>query len=53
MSCETLKHLRHLARLGDYSKSLDLADGYYALGIRGENRDFFPADFRGELWRLA
>jgi hypothetical protein len=31
MSCEALKHLRHLSRPGDY---LDLADGYYTLGIR-------------------
>jgi hypothetical protein len=34
MSCETLKHLRHLSRLSDYFVSLDLADGYYTLGIR-------------------
>jgi hypothetical protein len=27
MTCETLKHLRHLSRPGDYFVSLDLADG--------------------------
>jgi hypothetical protein len=53
LSCETLKHLRHLSRLGDYFVSLDLADGYYTLGIREENRDLFTVNCRGELWRLA
>eukprot|EP00873_Tetraselmis_striata_P038373 jgi/Tetstr1/458637/TSEL_004341.t1 len=53
MSCETLKHLRHLARAGDWLVSMDLADGYYALGIREEDRDFFTVNYRGELWRLA
>ena len=53
MSCETLKHLRHLSRPGDYFVSLDLADGYYTLGIREEDRDFFTVNYRGELWRLA
>ena len=53
MSCETLKHLRHLSRPGDYFVSLDLADGYYTLGIREADRDFFTVNYRGELWRLA
>jgi hypothetical protein len=44
MSCETLKHLRHMSRPGDYFVSLDLADGYYTLGIREEDRDFFTAN---------
>eukprot|EP00873_Tetraselmis_striata_P016676 jgi/Tetstr1/436940/TSEL_025712.t1 len=46
MSYETLKHLRHVARAGDWFVSMDLADGYYALGIREEKRDFFA---RGEF----
>jgi hypothetical protein len=46
MTCETLKHLRHLSRAGDYFVSLDLADGYYTLGIREEDRDFFTVDYR-------
>jgi hypothetical protein len=33
MLCETLTHLRYMSRPGDYFVSLDLADGYYALGI--------------------
>jgi hypothetical protein len=44
MSCETLKHLRHLSRPGDNFVSLDLADGYYTLGIREEDRDFFTVN---------
>jgi hypothetical protein len=53
MSCETIKHLRHLSRPGDYFVSLDLTDGYYTRGIREEDRDFFTINYRGELWRLA
>jgi hypothetical protein len=34
MSCETLKHLRHLSSPGDYFVSLDLADGYYTVHTR-------------------
>eukprot|EP00873_Tetraselmis_striata_P004131 jgi/Tetstr1/424395/TSEL_014954.t1 len=54
MSCETLKHLRHLARAGDWFVSMDLADGYYALGIREEDRDFFTPTrrfLRNTRWR--
>jgi hypothetical protein len=32
---------------------MDLADSYYALGIREEDRDLFTVTYRGELWRLA
>eukprot|EP00873_Tetraselmis_striata_P006969 jgi/Tetstr1/427233/TSEL_017420.t1 len=41
MSYETLMHLRHLPRADDWFVSMALADGYYALGIREEDRDFF------------
>jgi hypothetical protein len=44
---------RHLSRAGDYFVSLDLADGYYTLGIREEDRDLFTVNYRGALWRLA
>eukprot|EP00873_Tetraselmis_striata_P003432 jgi/Tetstr1/423696/TSEL_014330.t1 len=37
----------------DWFVSMDLADGYYALGIREEDHDFFTVNYRGELWRLA
>jgi hypothetical protein len=46
MSCETLKELRHLSRPGDFFVSLDLADGYYALGIREGDRDIFTIIYR-------
>jgi hypothetical protein len=49
MSCETLNHLRHLSRSGDYFVSLYLADGYYILGMREEDRNFFTVDYIGEL----
>jgi hypothetical protein len=42
-----------LSRPGDYFVSLDLADGYYTLGITKEDRDLFTVNYRGELWRLA
>jgi hypothetical protein len=29
--------------------SLNLHDGYYALGIREEDRDFFTVNYRGDL----
>jgi hypothetical protein len=32
---------------------LDMADGYYTLGIREEDRNFFTVNYRDELWRLA
>jgi hypothetical protein len=44
MTCETLKHLRHLSRPGDFFVSLDLNDGYYTLGIREEDRDYFTVN---------
>jgi hypothetical protein len=53
MRCETLKHLRHLSRPGDYFISLDLTRGYYTLGIREEDRDYFTVNDRGSMWRLA
>jgi hypothetical protein len=53
MTCDTLKHLRHLSRPGDYFVSLDLTDGYYTLGIREEDCDYFTVNYRGTLWRLV
>lgn len=50
---ETLKRLRHLARHNDWMLSFDLQDGYYALGIDPEYRDFFTVNYRGKLYRLA
>eukprot|EP00873_Tetraselmis_striata_P000014 jgi/Tetstr1/420278/TSEL_001027.t1 len=53
LSFETLSHLRNLARLGDYMLHMDLQDGFYAVGIAPEDRDFFTVDYRGTLYRLA
>jgi hypothetical protein len=53
MTCETLKHLRHMSRPGDFFVSLDLTDGYYTIGIREEDQDYFTVNNRGALWRLA
>jgi hypothetical protein len=53
MSCETLKHIRHLSRPGYYFVSLDIVDGYYTLGIREEDHDFCTINCRGELRRLV
>jgi hypothetical protein len=53
ISCEIEKHLRHLSRPGDCFVSVDFAGGYYTLGIREEDRDFFTVNCRGELWRFA
>jgi hypothetical protein len=53
MTCETMKHLRHLSRPGDCFVSLDLTGGYYTLGIREEDRDYFTVNCCGTMWRLA
>jgi hypothetical protein len=41
LTYERLKHLKNLTRAGDWMVSFDLADGYYTLGIREEDIDFF------------
>jgi hypothetical protein len=41
--------LHYLSRLGDFFVSLDLADGYYTLGISEEDRDYFTVNCQGEL----
>eukprot|EP00873_Tetraselmis_striata_P001952 jgi/Tetstr1/422216/TSEL_013068.t1 len=50
---ETLLGVRHLIKKGDYMFSLDLQDGFYALGIAEADRDYFTVDVRGQLYRLA
>jgi hypothetical protein len=37
----------------DWCFSLDLQDGYYAVGIREHDRDFFTVNYGGRLLRLA
>ncbi len=41
MEFETLRRVRHLARRNNYMLSLDLMDGYYAVGVAREDRDYF------------
>jgi hypothetical protein len=53
LTYETLKHLKNLTRAGEWMVSFDLADGYYTLGIREEDRDFFTVNYRGTLYILA
>jgi hypothetical protein len=53
LAYETLKHLKNLTRAGDWMMSFDLADGYYTLGIRGEDIDFLTVNYRGMMFRLA
>ena len=53
MKMETLKHLRHLARKGDWFFSFDLKNGFYAVGIAPEHRQYFTVNIRGKLNQLA
>ena len=46
LKLETLKRLRYLGRKNDWMFSFDLADGYYALGIAQEHRDYFSFALR-------
>jgi hypothetical protein len=52
LSNETLKHLTNLTRAGDWMVSFDLTDGYYALGIREEDRESFNVNHRGTMYLL-
>jgi hypothetical protein len=45
--------VRYLTRKVDYMFSFDLKDGFYALGIVPEQRDFLIVNARGQLYRLA
>jgi hypothetical protein len=53
LAYETLKHLNTLTRTGAWMVSFDLTDGYYTLGIREEDKDFFTVNYRGTLYCLA
>jgi hypothetical protein len=53
LTYETFKYLKNPTRAGDWMVSFDLADGYYTLGIREEDRDFFTVNYRGTLYILA
>ena len=53
MQYETLKNLRSIGQKGDWMFSFDLRDGFYALGIQPEYRDYFTVNIRGEYFRMA
>ena len=53
MKFETLRSLRTMAKQNDYMISMDLRDGFYAIGIHPEFRDYFTVNYRGTLYRLA
>ena len=53
MKMETLKQLRYMARRGEWMFSMDLADGFYAVGVHEDDRKFFTVNVRGQLYQLA
>jgi hypothetical protein len=56
LTYETLKHLKNLKNLtcaGERMVFFDLADGYYTLGIREEDGNFFTVNYRGTLYKIA
>ena len=53
LKMETLKRMRNLSTKGDWMFSFDLQDGYYALGIAPEHRDYFSFEYDGVVYRLA
>jgi hypothetical protein len=53
LTYETLKLLKNLTRAGEWMFSFDLTDGYYTLGLREEDNEFFTVNHRGTLYRLA
>eukprot|EP00873_Tetraselmis_striata_P039065 jgi/Tetstr1/459329/TSEL_004724.t1 len=53
MRFETLRRLRYLACRDDWAFSFDLQDGYYALGLREDVREYCTINVRGTLWRSA
>ena len=53
MKFETLKVLRTMAQRNDWMVSMDLQDGFYAIGIHPDFRDYFTVNYRGTLYRLA
>ncbi|KAK3283103.1 hypothetical protein CYMTET_9181 [Cymbomonas tetramitiformis] len=50
---ETLKKLRRLAKPGDWCFSLDLQDGFHALGIHPDFQRFMQFDLQGDLLQCS
>jgi mRNA-degrading endonuclease HigB of HigAB toxin-antitoxin module len=53
MRSETLANLVQLARKDDWMVTLDLKDGYNAVGIHPEDRHYMTFDIQGQLFRCA
>ena len=53
MKMETLKHLRTIAKPSDWMVTFDLEDGFYALGIAPEDRDYFSINLNGQIFNLC
>lgn len=49
MRFETLRRLRYLACRGDWGLSFALWDGYYAMDLREDVRNYFTINVRGTL----
>jgi hypothetical protein len=50
---ESLLGVRRLTRKVDYMFSFDAKNGFYALGIVPQQRDFMTVNVRGHLYRLV
>ena len=48
MKMETLRHVQHIAKPGDWFSSFDLQDGFYAINIAPEFRKFFTFAVNGK-----
>ena len=53
MKMETLKHLGIIAKPGDWWVSFDLVDGFYALGVHEDYRDYFALNINGQIYHFA
>ncbi len=53
MKMETLRHLRFIARPGDFWVSFDLTDGFYALFVHPKDREVFCVNLNGRLLQIC
>ncbi len=48
MKMKTFRHLRLIAKPGDYWGSFDLKDGFYALAVHTKDREAFTLNLNGQ-----
>ena len=53
MKMETLKRLRTIAKENDWMVTFDLKDGFYALSIAPEDREYFAVNINGQIFHLS